>query len=75
MTDREKLEIWLDDPSTPEDEWMRLTFPKIDEQAGSDDACKVIPQILAKRMGKSVSEVRKMRNKFRCEHGLPWSRC
>ena len=43
MTDREKLEIWLDDPNTPKDAWMRLTFLKIDEQAGSDHACKVIP--------------------------------
>ena len=33
MTFREKLEMWLDNPNTPPDAWMRLSFPEIDKQA------------------------------------------
>lgn len=71
---RQKLEAWLDDPKTPEDAWMKLTFPEIDRLAGVDegtyDACKAIPIIISQRMGISVQEVRKMRNDYRERHGL-----
>ena len=72
MTFREKLEVWLDNRNTPSDAWMRLTFLQIDEQAGvnSHNACVQLPKILAKRMGKSVDEVRAMRMQFRRMHGL-----
>lgn len=72
MTYREKLEVWLDNPNTPPDAWMRLTFAQIGEQAGvsSHNACVQLPKILAKRMGKSVKEVRAMRMQFRSMHGL-----
>ena len=72
MTFREKLEIWLDNPNTPTDAWMRYSFPEIDKQAGVNphNACVQLPKIIAKRMGKSVDEVRAMRMKFRYKHGL-----
>ena len=72
MTFREKLEVWLDDPNTPTDAWMRLPFPQIDKQAGVNphNACVQLPKIMAKRMGKSVDEVRAMRMEFRYKHGL-----
>ena len=31
MTFREQLEKWLDNPNTPPDAWMRLSFPEIDK--------------------------------------------
>ena len=72
MTFREKLEVWLDDPNTPSDAWMRLSFPQIDKQAGVNphNACVQLPKIIAKRIGKSVDEVRAMRMEFRDKHGL-----
>lgn len=72
MTFREKLEQWLDNPNTPPDAWMRLSFPEIDKQAGVNphNACVQLPKILAKRMGKSVHEVRAMRMRFRHRRGL-----
>ena len=72
MTFREKLEKWLDNPNTPPDAWMRLSFPEIDKQTGVNphNACVQLPKILAKRMGKSVHEVRAMRMEFRYKHGL-----
>ena len=72
MTFREKSEKWLDNPNTPLDAWMRLSFPEIDKQAGVNphNACVQLPKILAKRMGKSVHEVRAMRMEFRRRHGL-----
>ena len=72
MTFREKLEKWLDNPNTPPDAWMRLSFPEIDKQAGVNphNACVQLPKILAKWMGKSVDEVRAMRMEFRRRHGL-----
>ena len=72
MTFREKLEAWLDDPNTPSDAWMSLSFPKIDKQAGVNphNACVQLPKIIAKRIGKSVNEVRTMRMEFRYKHGL-----
>ena len=72
MTFREKLEKWLDNPNTPPDAWMRLSFPEIDKQAGVNphNACVQLPKILAKRMGKSVDEVRSIRMEFRRRHGL-----
>lgn len=75
MKFREKLEIWLDNPNTPKDAWMRLTFPQIDKQAGvkSHNACMQLPKIIAKRIGKSEGEVRAMRKEFRRKHGLPYS--
>ena len=72
MTFREKLEAWLDNPNTPPDAWMRLSFPQIDKQAGVNphNACVQLPKILAKRMDKSVDEVRAIRMEFRYKHGL-----
>lgn len=72
MTFREKLERGLDNPNTPSDTWMRLSFPQIDKQAGvnSHNACVQLPKILAKRMGKSVHKVRAMRMEFRRRRGL-----
>ena len=72
MTFREKLERWLDNPNRDPDAWMRLSFPEIDKQAGVNphNACVQLPEILAKRMGKSVHEVRAMRMEFRRRHGL-----
>ena len=72
MTFREKLEKWLDNPNTPPDAWMRLSFPEIDKQAGVNphNACVQLPKILAKRMGKLVHEVRAMRMEFRRRHDL-----
>lgn len=72
MTFREKLEKWLDNPNTPPDAWMRLSFPEIDKQAGVNphNACVQLPKILAKRMGKSVHEARAMRMEFRRRQGL-----
>lgn len=72
MTFSEKLEKWLDNPNTPLDAWMRLSFPEIDKQASVNphNACVQLPKILAKRMGKSVHEVRAMRMEFRRRHGL-----
>ena len=68
MTFREKLERWLDNPNTPSDAWMRLSY----KQAGvnSHNACVQLPKILAKQMGKSVHEARAMRMEFRRRHGL-----
>lgn len=72
MTFKEKLEVWLDDPNTSSDAWMRLSFPQIDKKAGVNphNACVQLPKIIAKRMGKSVDEVRAMRMEFRYRHGL-----
>ena len=72
MTFREKLEVWLDNPNTPSEAWMRLSFPQIDKQAGVNphNACVQLPKILAKRMGKSVDEVRAMRMAYRRSRGL-----
>lgn len=72
MTCREKLEVWFDNPNKPPEAWMRLTFSQIGEQAGvsTHNACVQLPRILAKRMGKSVKEVREMRMEFRSRHGL-----
>ena len=72
MTFREKLERWLDNSNTPSDAWMRLSFPEIDKQAGVNphNACVQLPKIQAKRMGKSVDEVRAIRMAFRYKHGL-----
>ncbi len=71
---REKLEAWLDNPTTPEDAWMKYTFPEIDRLAGvvegTYDACKVIPKIMAKRLGISEQAAREMRNDYRKEYGL-----
>ena len=72
MTFREKLEKRLDNPNTPSDAWMRLSFSQIDKQPGVNphNACVQLPKILAKWMGKSVREVRTMRMSFRHRHGL-----
>lgn len=72
MTFRKKLEKWLDNPNTPPDAWMQLSFPQIDKQAGVNlyNACVQFPKILAKRMGKSVCEVRDIRMEFHCRQGL-----
>ena len=45
---------------------------QIDKQADVNphNACVQFPKILAKRMGKSVHEVRTMRMEFRRRHGL-----
>lgn len=71
---RQKLEAWLDNPTTAEDDWMKLTFPEIDRLAGvterTYDACKVIPKIIADRMGITEQEARQMRNDYRERHGL-----
>ena len=72
MAYREKLEVWLDNPNTLSDAWMRLPFLQIDKQADVNpgNACNQLPRILAKRMGKSVKEIRAMRMQFRRMHGL-----
>ena len=72
MAFREMLEVWLDNPNTPSDAWMRLPFLQIDQLAevNPHNACVQLPKILAKRMGKSVKEVRAMRMQFRRRNGL-----
>lgn len=72
MTQKEKLEVWLDNPNNSPDAWMELSFPQIDKQAGVNphNACVQLPKILAERMDKSVAEVRSMRMEFRYKHGL-----
>ena len=70
---RQKLEKWLDNPNTAEDAWMKLTFAEIDRLAGVEgtyDACKVIPKIIADRMGITEKEAREMRMDYRERHGL-----
>ena len=62
MTNREKCEMWLDDPNTPKCAWMKKTFPKIDKCAGSNHACKEIPKIIAKRSNIPEPQVRTIRN-------------
>ena len=72
MSNREKLEAWLDDPNTLPNTWMQLTFSQIDKLAGTpyDTACKMLPRILAKRMDKSIKEVRSIRMEYRYKRGL-----
>ena len=72
MMFREKLEKWLDNPSTPLDAWIRLSSLQIDKQAGVNphNACVQLPKILAKRRSKSVHEIRAMRMEFRRRPGL-----
>ena len=74
MTNREKCEVWLDDPDTPKCAWMKKTFPEIDKCAGSNHACKEIPKIIAKRTCKKECEVRNERNAYRMKHKLPYAR-
>ena len=53
MTFREKLEIWLDNPNTPTDAWMRLSFPEIDKQVGVNphNVCVQLPKIIPRSSG------------------------
>lgn len=74
MTYSEKLQKWLNDPNTPPNAWMELTFPQIDKLAGvrSHNACNQLPKIIARRTGKTEKEVREMRNVYRRRNGLPY---
>ena len=72
MTYADRLRRWLDDPNTPPDAWMRLSFSEIGRQAGVSEhnACRQIPRILSGRTGKSEKELRSIRMAFRYKHGL-----
>ena len=69
---KEKLEDWLDNPGTPSNAWMELSFPEIDKCAGVNphNACVQLPKIIAERMGKTEAEIREIRMRFRYENGL-----
>ena len=72
MAYADRLRLWLDDPDTPTDAWMRLTFAEIGRQAGVSEhnAYRQIPRILSGRMGKSEKDLRSIRMKFRRDEGL-----
>lgn len=76
ITDKEKLEMWLDDPNTSENTWMELSFPEIDKLADVNphNACVQLPRIIAKRTVKKVWEVREKRNTFRKRNNLPYAK-
>ena len=58
-----KIEAWLEDPTTPYDAWVSLTYAEIAEQAGvsrsSVDRYLVI--IVARTRGYAVEEVKRRR--------------
>ena len=60
---KEKIEAWLEDPTTPYDAWEKLTYDEIAEQAGcgrsSVDRHLVI--LVARTRGYKVDEVKERR--------------
>lgn len=63
MSAKEKIQAWLDNPTTPYDAWVSLTYDEIAEQAGvsksSVDRHLVI--LVARTRGYAVEEVKARR--------------
>ena len=63
MNAKEKIQAWLDNPTTPYDAWVDLTYDEIAEQAGvsksSVDRHLVI--LVARTRGYAVEEVKERR--------------
>ena len=74
MDDKVILKEWLCDPKKPDNHWMNFTFAEIDKMLDTKDACKDIPDIIAKKTGKKECEVRNERNAYRKRNKLPYAR-